>query len=227
MTHVTINFKSGAVNMPVMLDVLLPENTKACKTLYLLHGMGGDRETWLLKSRIADYVDGKDIAVIMPSGNNKFFVNNVNGKAYQKFVAEELPAQMELWFSVSSKSEDRFVAGADMGGFGAVAAAVAYPGCFKAAVSFHNITYLKEMCRKLDERTVQTVFGSEKHCEKMLSELEQKLCEKVGAKDDIENMSETMYVLFDQPDNADWSYLDECMREIVDFITAGGNVSCQ
>ena len=68
--------------MPVMLDVLMPQGHGGYKTLYLLHGAGGDHACWTLKTRIADYVEGKDIAVVMPSGNNRFYVNNVNGKDY-------------------------------------------------------------------------------------------------------------------------------------------------
>ena len=107
MAHITINFRSSVLAMPVMLDVLLPENAGNCKTLYLLHGYGGGRESILLKSRIAELVEGRHIAVIMPSGNNKLFINNKNGKAYHTFVTEELPGRVEKWFSVSPKASDR------------------------------------------------------------------------------------------------------------------------
>ena len=43
--------------MPVMLDVLMPQGHSGYKTLYLLHGAGGDHACWTLKTRIADYVD--------------------------------------------------------------------------------------------------------------------------------------------------------------------------
>jgi putative tributyrin esterase len=51
--------------MPVMLDVLMPQGHGGYKTLYLLHGAGGDHACWTLKTRIADYVEGKDIAVVI------------------------------------------------------------------------------------------------------------------------------------------------------------------
>lgn len=59
MSHLTINFKSKSLNMPVMLDVLMPQGHGGYKTLYLLHGAGGDHACWTLKTRIADYVEGK------------------------------------------------------------------------------------------------------------------------------------------------------------------------
>ena len=136
MTHIIVNFRSSALNMPVMLDVLLPEKCKDCKTLYLLHGIGGDRESWLFRSRVADYVEGKPIAVVMPSGNNKFFINNINGKVYQRFVAEELVAKVETWFPVSCKAEERFVSGLSNGGYGCLHTALMYPEYYSKVGAF-------------------------------------------------------------------------------------------
>ncbi len=82
MAHIRINYHSTILQMPVVLDVLLPQGHGGYKVLYLLHGAGGDHASWLLKSRIADYVEGANLAIIMPSGNNKFYVNNIDGKDY-------------------------------------------------------------------------------------------------------------------------------------------------
>ena len=80
MAWISINFESKALGMPVMTNVLMPQGRGGYKTLYLLHGAGGDYASWLLKSRVADYAEGKNIAVVMPSGNNKCYVNNRYGK---------------------------------------------------------------------------------------------------------------------------------------------------
>jgi putative tributyrin esterase len=77
MAHLTINYKSSALNMPIMLDVLIPQGRGNYKVLYLLHGAGGDHSSWVLNTRIADYVNTTDIAVVMPSGNNRFYINNI------------------------------------------------------------------------------------------------------------------------------------------------------
>ena len=74
MAWLSMNFKSDALNMPVMVDILMPQGHGNYRTLYLLHGAGGDHASWITKSQIADYVEGKDIAVIMPSGNNKCYI---------------------------------------------------------------------------------------------------------------------------------------------------------
>ena len=49
MAHLTINYKSSALNMPIMLDVLIPQGRGNYKVLYLLHGAGGDHLTPVLQ----------------------------------------------------------------------------------------------------------------------------------------------------------------------------------
>ena len=80
MALININYESKTLGMPVMINAIIPQGRGNYKTLYLLHGMGGDYTTWITKSRVADYVDNTDIAVIMISGDNKCFVDNVHGR---------------------------------------------------------------------------------------------------------------------------------------------------
>ena len=77
MALININYESKTLGMPVMINAIIPQGRGSYKTLYLLHGMGGDYTTWITKSRVADYVDNTDIAVIMISGDNKCYVDNV------------------------------------------------------------------------------------------------------------------------------------------------------
>ena len=221
MSHITINFRSKTLNMPVMLDVLLPENSSDCKTLYLLHGWGGDRESFLLRTRLAEYVEGKAIAVVMPSGNNKFFVNNINGKAYQDFVAKELIAQMETWFKVSRSLKDRFIAGADMGGFGALSAAVDCPGTYHTAFSYSGPFELQEQCETLHERDRMPVFGEWKKASEAVLELAVKLEEAEG--------SDTRYIICSKETSKKegWGYLNDCIKKTVEYIAAGGDMIWQ
>lgn len=144
MAWLTINFKSRALGMPVVMDALIPQGHGSYKSLYLLHGAGGGHDSWLLKSRIADYVDNTDIAVFMPSGNNKFYVDNINGKGYFTFITEELVDKCEKWFNISRKSEDRFIAGMSMGGYGAMYAALNKPYQYKAAFSYSGLLDILE-----------------------------------------------------------------------------------
>lgn len=49
MAWISINFESKALGMPVMTNVLMPQGRGGYKTLYLLHGAGGDYASWAAK----------------------------------------------------------------------------------------------------------------------------------------------------------------------------------
>lgn len=213
MAHITINFRSSVLAMPVMLDVLLPENAGNCKTLYLLHGYGGGRESILLKSRIVELVEGRHIAVIMPSGNNKLFINNKNGKAYHTFVTEELPGRVEKWFSVSPKASDRFLAGVDTGAFGAVYAGLYKPELYHTVFGFQPVLFAEGLRQILSMRDIETVFGTQEEFEACALDLENRLTEAVKQK------GISVRLMKDD--------IDVCLKETIDFIESEGSTSWQ
>lgn len=144
MAWMSINFNSKALKRPVVVDALIPQGHGGYKSLYLLHGAGGGHGSWLMKSRIADYVENTDIAVFMPSGDNKFYVDNVNGRDYHTFITEELVALCENWFDISRSAADRYIAGMSMGGYGAVYAALKKPKNYHAAFSYSGLLNILE-----------------------------------------------------------------------------------
>ena len=159
MAWISINFESKALGMPVMTNVLMPQGRGGYKTLYLLHGAGGDYASWLLKSRVADYAEGNNIAVVMPSGNNKCYVNNRYGKDYFTFLTEELIEKCETWFDLSPKKEDRFIAGMSMGGYGAVHAALKRPELYGKAFSYSGLLDISERFLRPQGLDLKPVFG--------------------------------------------------------------------
>lgn len=160
MAHLTINYRSRALGMPVMLDALIPQGRGGYKTLYLLHGAGGDYASWTLNTRIADYVNNKNIAVIMPSGNNKFYVNNRYGKDYYTFITKELIEVTSNWFSVSDKPCDRYIAGMSMGGYGAMYAALNNPDLYNTAFSYSGLLNILERYDNPQGIDMYPVFGT-------------------------------------------------------------------
>jgi putative tributyrin esterase len=146
MAWVRFQVNSQAVYMPVSFDALLPDHfdnskEKKWKTLYLLHGFGGDRNDWLFKSRLKQLVNGRSVddcplMVILPEGNNSFFVNLPNGHDYADFLCSELPQFIGENFPVSGEGKDRIIAGIDMGGYGAFRQALAHPEVFGSAAAF-------------------------------------------------------------------------------------------
>ena len=144
MALITVNYLSKALFRTVTVNVILPADKisfatmdysmkpgKKFKTLYLLHGLLGNYTDWVSGTRIQRWAEEKGIAVVMPTGDNAFNVNGVTpNNDYGTFIGEELPQVMERMFPLSSKREDRYIAGLSMGGFGALRNGLKYSETF-------------------------------------------------------------------------------------------------
>ena len=159
MALVNINFESRTLGMPVMINAIIPQGRGNYKTLYLLHGMGGDYTTWITKSRVADYVDNTNIAVIMVSGDNKCFVDNVHGRKYFTFLTEELIETCTNWFGLSCNREDRYIAGMSMGGYGAVHAALMKPDIYGKVFSYSGLLDIEKRYDNPQGINTYQIFG--------------------------------------------------------------------
>ena len=53
---------------------------KEYKALYLLHGGYGNYTDWLGGTRVQAWAQDKDLAVFMPSGDNKFYIDNPDSR---------------------------------------------------------------------------------------------------------------------------------------------------
>lgn len=131
MAVVQVNFMSKCLMRTVTINAIIPvdkfgpgsENTepKPFKTLYLLHGIFGNYTDWLNGTRIQMWAEAKNLAVIMPSGENRFYLDDPHsGELYGEFIGQELVEVTRKLFPLSTKREDTFIAGLSMGGYGAI-----------------------------------------------------------------------------------------------------------
>src|SRR5574339_546099 len=123
-----VHFFSEVLTLQSTLFVLLPQrslsNTKKAprkqlRTLYLLHGRSDDHTAWQRQTSIERYVEGLDLAVVMPAVHLSYYTDMAHGGKYWQFISEEIPAFVRNTFSLSSARKDNFVAGLSMGGYGA------------------------------------------------------------------------------------------------------------
>lgn len=91
------------------------------KTLYLLHGLYGSDDIFLANTSIQKFAEDHGIAVVIPCGENSFYVDHEKSHAYYgEYVGQELLDITRNIFPLSDKREDTFIAGFSMGGYGAV-----------------------------------------------------------------------------------------------------------
>lgn len=142
MAFITLNFFAKSLLRPVTVNVVIPTDKMVSsdmpepkkqpfKTLYLLHGVFGNYTDWVNGTRIQALANDKDLCVVMPCGDNKFYANSEqSGDRYGDFISKDLVEFIEATFQVSKKPEDRFIGGLSMGGFGAITNALRNVGMF-------------------------------------------------------------------------------------------------
>lgn len=150
MALIQVNYISGALQRTVPVQVILPVDKltpdgklsapKKFKTLYLLHGYLGNYTDWVCGTRIQRWAQERDLAVVMPSGDNAFYVDRPeSGNLYGEFVGRELVEITRRMFPLSDRREDTFIGGLSMGGYGALRNGLKYCETFGSVISFSGV----------------------------------------------------------------------------------------
>lgn len=150
MALIQVNFISECLMRTVTLNAVIPfdkiqmsgnekKKPRSFKTLYLLHGIFGNYTDWVSGTCIQRWAEDKNLAVIMPSGENHFYVDcQANGERFSEFIGRELPEKMRFLFPLSEKREDTFIGGLSMGGYGAITNGLKYSDTFGRIVGLSS-----------------------------------------------------------------------------------------
>ena len=153
MALIQVNFMSQALMRTVPVNVILPVDkfdrpgaaARPCapfQTLYLLHGVFGNYTDWVSGTCIQRWAEEKKLAVVMPSGDNMFYVNQPGAhNLYGEYIGRELVDITRRMFPLSTRREDTYIAGLSMGGYGALRNGLKYCETFGriAGLSSANI----------------------------------------------------------------------------------------
>ena len=125
--------KSKSLQRRTSISVILPADNvhflqdkeeivpQPYKTLYFLHGLYGSDDIVLANTSIQKFAEDNGIAIVIPCGDNSFYLDNENAHAYYgEYVGQELLDITRNIFPLSHKREDTFIAGFSMGGYGAI-----------------------------------------------------------------------------------------------------------
>ena len=124
-------------------DRYLNDKDQKYKTLYLLHGLLGNYTDWVSQTRIQKWAEEKNLAVVMPSGDNAFyFKSRTPWNDYETFVGKELPELTRRMFPLSDKREDTFIAGLSMGGYGALRNGIVFSDIFSYVAGLSSALHL-------------------------------------------------------------------------------------
>lgn len=149
MAVVHVKFFSGCLMRTVSFSAVLPNDgifskygetdpvIENIKTFYLLHGYTGDETDYLINTNVCELSKKYGIAVVMPDGDNSFYVDHVEEKrSFGKYIGEELVEYTRRLFHLSKKREDTYIGGVSMGGYGAMRNGLKYAHNFSKIVAF-------------------------------------------------------------------------------------------
>ena len=253
MALIQMTFVSRALMRAVPVQVILPADKwnsdgtlmprKKFKTLYLLHGLWGQCTDWVTGTRIQRWAEERDLAVVMPSGDNSFYVDRpASNNFYGEFLGRELVEMTRRMFPLSQRREDTFIAGLSMGGYGAMRNGLKYSDTFSAIAALSPALHIFEGRRGAVEEEVfaEAIFGpmadaagSDKNPRVLVDELAgnsdlPKIYMACGTQDDLlpasrlyrQILTQAGFDLtyFEGPGKHDWDFWDQQIKLVLDWL---------
>ncbi|WBO65119.1 alpha/beta hydrolase [Streptomyces camelliae] len=135
----TWEWPSRALGCDKRVSVLRPAQANATNSalpvLFLLHGFGGNRLTWLQRTRLVEHLAGLDLMVVIPESGRRWFINDHKGLRYEDYLIGEVVSFVDENFGAYTRSGRRAIGGFSMGGATALMQALRHPGLFSTVIS--------------------------------------------------------------------------------------------
>ncbi|MBE6712146.1 MAG: esterase family protein [Ruminococcaceae bacterium] len=172
MAFLEFRYFSKAIRTSVTVNVILPEVGKTeegvgrvpwpYKTVWLLHGLNGNQNSWVENTSIERYARERGLAVVMPCADRSWYTDTAYGAKYFTFVSEELPVVCRSYFQgMSDKREDNLVIGLSMGGYGALKCALTHPERYGAVAALSGALDITRKGRPYSPEEWRGIFGFE------------------------------------------------------------------
>lgn len=167
-------FHSVALGVDKKYWLYLPESyadsEQRFPVIYMLHGLGGRENNWVEHMGLAKAADamGLQAIVVMPDGDDSFYVNSVTpadydaclqssrpfGKTpsmrsycvksanYEDYIARDLVAHVDASYRTIADRSARGIGGLSMGGYGALLLAMKHKDLFASVASHSGVAAL-------------------------------------------------------------------------------------
>jgi len=142
-----LKIASAILNRPTNYSIILPvdyyQNQRTYPVIYLLHGFGGDNDSWLDRCNINLLIDSllsneliSDYIYVLPDAGNSYYINNYDSSIrFEDFFIGELILHIDSVYRTNTCKEGRTLMGLSMGGFGSILMAMKYPDRFGSVVA--------------------------------------------------------------------------------------------
>ena len=187
MALLRVDFYSNYLKRNVILTAVVPvdkmDGEKRAKrrqgpyrTVYLLHGLFGQDVDWIDKTHVVETAEARDVAVIMPSGEDGLYLNKPEiNEWHGKFISEELVDVTRHLLPLSRKREDTALAGISIGAYTAMINGMLRPDRFGSIIMLSGAFMRDRILEAVDSHSprkrkyyerffgdLDTVIGSEK-----------------------------------------------------------------
>lgn len=137
---IAVAAKSDVMKKEIPALVILPDDYeksgKSYPVIYLLHGFGGNYQTWYhIKPNLPELATSNRVIFVLPDGATSWYWDspvNQNLK-YETYVAKELVDFIDSSYRTIKSPKGRAIAGLSMGGHGAMWLALRHKDVFGAA----------------------------------------------------------------------------------------------
>ncbi|AIC96242.1 alpha/beta hydrolase [Shouchella lehensis] len=239
--HMTVH--ATTIGKQIGIQLIVPDHaTPPYRTLYLFHGWSDNETAWLRNTNVEQLANQYNLVICMPDVGLSYYNDMTYGGNYYSFIQDELPTTMEKHFSLSRKSEHRYVAGLSMGGFGAFKLALNEPERFRAAASFSGALLIEELVTLQEKNQdterkpyMQAIFGLEQNVTQTKNDLLYKLdqvdkqaislplFQYCGTEDFLYPINQTFrqqaemtslpYQYIEGPGDHTWAYWNDCLTD--------------
>lgn len=138
----TVEFTASHLGGRTMkFNLILPgdyaSSERRFPVLYLLHGYTGHYDDWTKLTGVANYAAEYEEIVVMPEGENGWYVNNYADRKlrWEDYVILDLIPYVDEHYRTVAARNGRAIAGLSMGGYGAMKLGLKYPQLFAAVAS--------------------------------------------------------------------------------------------
>ncbi|MBE1536762.1 alpha/beta hydrolase [Actinomadura algeriensis] len=139
MKVLTETWWSASIGREKSVNVVLPARYssvgRAFPVLYLLHGFGGNRTTWLQCEDLSTVVDAAGLIVVLPESGRSWFINDARGRRYEDYLVREVIGHVDGGFNTVASRDGRGVGGFSMGGAAALYQALRHGDLFSVVCS--------------------------------------------------------------------------------------------
>ncbi len=166
------SLSSKIMNREMSYSMLLPEDyyssADSFPVIYLLHGFGGNQNSWLERCRINELVDSlklnmnlSDFIFVMPDADKSYFINNYDSSyMFSDYLSFELVPAIDSLYRTKPVCNSRAIMGLSMGGFGAIINGIKHQKQFGSVVALSAAIRTEAIFRNLQQDRYEKYFSN-------------------------------------------------------------------